>query len=423
VNKPQGLVRYLMAVRVRENLRPISIRLTDQAAWSGGFFLFNMAAAFTFSVSMYAAVTVASSIGLIVAACVRAYALDGPLVAGAKIRVSLDDSFSGKVVLTSSVAGGIVAGVVSALWISLSRGQTPYWALVVLSMAIVVADTPHYFLTMRRAYSRALRTGSLYLAGGLLTVVFARHLDSMVVVLLWIMSTLVCTLSGWLLAAQPTKRDLMFSYRHVSRRMTAEALYSALGSQLGILLIYLTNDPSVTAGVRLAYSLVFAPVFMLIQGLTPLYLVKMSNLYRQASSQGIRLSIYWVSSAWILIFMAGIGGFAAARFPLFHNASFRASIPYLIPVGLSMMGSIGFDSALLGWRFTVSPRLPHRVRLSTVAVELAAQVVGVLVAGPPGLVFALIFTALFKTAIATIIVLRTRDRPSQFGVFDYLPTR
>jgi hypothetical protein len=94
-------------------------------AWSGGFFLFNMAAAFTFSVSNYAAVTVACAFGLIAVACVRAYALDGLLVAGATARVSLHDSFSRRVVWVSSVVGGTIASAFSVLWIWLSTGEAP----------------------------------------------------------------------------------------------------------------------------------------------------------------------------------------------------------------------------------------------------------------------------------------------------------
>jgi hypothetical protein len=148
---------------------------------------------------------------------------------------------------------------------------------------------------MKRAYSRALRTGNLYLLGGLFAIFFGKYLGSMAVMMMWVASTSICTLTGWLLRGNSATRGLEFPYRHVSRRMGAEALYSALGGQLGIFLIYLTSDPSATTGIRLAYSLVFAPAFMIIQGLTPLYLLRMSDLYRQASNEGIRLTVYWIS--------------------------------------------------------------------------------------------------------------------------------
>jgi hypothetical protein len=397
--------------RIRGKTHIIVFRLTDQMAWSGGFFLFNMAAAFTFAVSSYAAVTVAASIGVIGAACVRAYALDGLLVAGAKAHVGLNESFSGRIVWVSSVVGGAVAGALSLLWIWLSTHEAPSWSLIVLSMTVVLADAPHYLLIMKRAYSRALRAGMLYLLGGAIAILFAKQFGPMAVMLTWVMSTLACTLAGWLSTGKSATLRLEFAYRHISRRMGAEALYSALGSQLGIFLIYLTSDASVTTGIRLAYLLVFAPAFMLIQGLTPIYLVRMSDLYRRASNKGTRLASYWIIGSCILLGVAGACGFFAASLPLFDKTNLSATIPYLIPVGLSIMGGISFDAALLGWRFRVSPKFPHRARLATVGVDLATQVTGVLVAGPQGLVVALICTALLKATLAMFMILKLRHKP------------
>lgn len=397
-------------LRLRNNTPAILFRLTDQMAWSGGFFLFNMAAAFAFTVSSYAAVTIASAIGLIAAACVRAYALDGLLVAGAKAHVSLNESFSRRVVWVASVVGAALAGALSLLWIWLSTHATPSLSLMVLSMTIVVADAPHYLLIMKRAYSRALRTGSLYFLGGIIAVLLSKHVNSIAVILMWITSTLVCALTGWMLIGESATTALGFAYRHVSRRIGAEALYSALGAQVGVFLVYLTSDPSVTTGIRLAYLLVFAPAFMLIQGLTPIYLVRMSDLYRRASNKGIRLAVYWISGSCLLLAVAGALGLVAAGLPMFDKTNLTASVPYLVPVGLSIMGSVCFDAALLGWRFRISPKFPHRARLATVTIDVAAQVTGVLLAGPQGLVVALICTAVAKVALAIYMILKLRNR-------------
>jgi hypothetical protein len=416
------LVAHQGRVLARKNTRAVVYRLTDQMAWSAGFFLFNMAVAFTSSVSSYAAVTVACAFGLIAAACVRAYALDGLLVAGATARVNLHDSFSRRVVWISSVVCGAIASAFSVLWIWLSTGETPNWSLIVLPMAIVAADAPHYLLTMKRAYNRALRTGSLYLLGGLFAIFFGKYLGLMAVMMMWVASTSICTLTGWLLAGNSVTRRLEFPYRHVSRRMGAEALYSALGGQLGIFLIYLTSDPSATAGIRLAYSLVFAPAFMIIQGLTPLYLLRMSDLYRQASIKGIQLTVYWISASCLLLAFAGICGFVAVVLP-FSPTTLTSSVPYLVPVGLSIMGSICFDAALLGWRFRVNPKFPHRARLGTVAIDLAAQATGILVAGPQGLVVALISMAALKAIFGTFLILKLRSRPPDSASPVHSPTR
>ena len=404
------LMRSVRRSRAMQRMRPISFRLTDQFTWSGGYFLFNMSAAFAFPMSVYAAVTVSSTMGLIAAMCVRSYALDGRLVAGTRAGVALNEMFSAKVAWVSSVVGGSSAGILTSLWIWLSTNETPSWTLPVLSITIVLADAPHYLLTMKRAYNRALIVGSLYLLGGMLAIVMGRYFASAAVMLIWMTSTLVCTFVGWMLVGQSTRQKLVFPYRHISRRMGAESLYSALGGQLGIFLIYLTSDPSATTGIRLAYSLVFAPAFMLIQGLTPLYLMRMSDLYRRPSEEGVRLSIYWISGACSLLAIAGASGFAAAHFELFGNTKLEASVPYLVPVGLSIMGAIVFDAALLNWRFRVSPTFPHRARLGTVGVDLAVQVTGVLVAGPLGLVVALISTAALKVAFASFIILKLRNR-------------
>jgi hypothetical protein len=198
-----------------------------------------------------------------------------------------------------------------------------------------------------------------------------------------------------------------FAKLGVPLRLSGEALYSALGGQLGVLIIFLTSPPDDTAGIRLAYALVFAPVFMLIQGFSPLFLSRMAQLHAVGGGAQLRLLRMWLSVWGAGIVASGAVG-AALSITVWQNTNFEKVMPFLLPVGAAMLGGLLMDSALLPLRFTAAPQVPHRIRLAAVAAEASLQFALALTWGTSGLVSALLIGFFSKLLLSCLLAVRVR---------------
>jgi hypothetical protein len=388
----------------------IFYRLLDQGLWSGAFFAFNLVAASVLTARDFAALTVSTSIGVIVAACLRAYAVDGRVIAGARIGFSSSESLSRRSVFFSGMIGASLAGSSAFIWLA-AGGSPGVWWLPMLAGAVVLADCPHYAATMYGLFRRAALTALVYLVLAAVVLALNYLKISAPVGLLWLVALAGVWAAG-LLACRPIPwRGQEFSATGVTFRLSGEALYSALGGQLGVLIIFLTSPPDDTAGIRLAYSLVFAPVFMLIQGLSPLFLSKMAHLNLGGGAGQMKLLAVWssVSAAGILA-SGGVGAILSRT--VWLETNFAHVMPFLLPVGAAMLGSLLLDSALLLIRFRASPKIPHRVRLVVLTAEASTQMVLALTLGTTGLVTALMIGFLVKAAVASTIAVRFRSLAS-----------
>lgn len=380
----------------------VAIRLLDQGLWSAASFAFYLVTAMFLSVSEYASVTVCSSIGVIVAAAVRAYAVDGRVIAGARNGHSSGESLERKSLLMSGLAGALGASLLSFIWL-LAANSVIHWWLPVLAGAIVLADGPHYAYTMYGLFRRAAYVASVYaVLAGILFVLSYREVP-LPLVLTWVIALGAVWIIG--LAGPIPWKSSPFATLGVSLRLSGEALYSALGSQLGILVIFITSPPDDTAGIRLAYSLVFAPIFMLIQGLQPLLLSRMAQLHTLGGASQLRLLWIWISFSGGGVVVSGIAG-AALALSMWQGTNFGTVLPFLLPVGAAMLGSLLLDSVMLPMRFTVAPKVPHRIRLAMVSGEACVQITLALVWGTQGLVVALMIGFLAKVVLACVLALR-----------------
>ncbi|QDY90240.1 hypothetical protein E7Y32_08490 [Arthrobacter sp. UKPF54-2] len=384
-------------------------RLADQGLWSAGSFAFNLVGASVLAVTEYASLTVCASIGVIVAAAVRAYAVDGRVIAGARNSLSGQDSLTRKSVLMPGLAGALGAGLFSLMWLVAGNSLTNWWQPLV-AVAIVLADGPHYTATMYGLFRRAAYVAFVYaLLAGAVLVLSSQHVP-FPLVLIWVTSLGAVWAMGWNAIRPIPWTATPIATMGVPLRLSGEAMYSALGAQLGILVIFLTSPPDDTAGIRLAYSLVFAPVFMLIQGFSPLFLSRMAQLHSLGGPAQLQLLRMWLSVWAAGIVLSGAAGAVLSTF--WHNSNFEKVVPFLIPVGAAMLGSLLLDSALLPLRFSVAPQLPHRIRLGVVAAEAALQFALALTWGTGGLVAALMigFSAkLLLSCLLAVRVWRSRD--------------
>lgn len=384
-------------------------RLVDQGLWSAGSFAFNLVGASVLAVTEYASLTVCASIGVIVAAAVRAYAVDGRVIAGARSSLSSQDSLARRSVLIPGLTGALAAGFFSFMWLVAGNSLTNWWQPLV-AVAIVLADGPHYTATMYGLFRRAAYVAFVYavLAGAVL--VLSSQRVSLPLILTWVTSLGAVWAMGWSAIRPIPWTSSPFATLGVPLRLCGEAMYSALGAQLGILVIFLTSPPDDTAGIRLAYSLVFAPVFMLIQGFSPLFLSRMAQLHTLGGPAQLRLLRMWLSVWAAGIVLSGAAG--ALLSTVWHNSNFEKVVPFLVPVGAAMLGSLLLDSALLPLRFTAAPQVPHRIRLGVVAAEAALQFALALTWGTAGLVAALMigfFSKLLLSCLLAIRVWKSRD--------------
>lgn len=387
-------------------------RLFDQLVWSGAFFIFNYVAASSLDVGSFAAVTVAMSAGVIAAACVRAYSIDGPVIAGSRSGLSAAQVISPRAIAWTGLVGA--AGAAAAtLSIVISRGSHGVVGLSLVAVAIVLADSPHYSLTMLKRYKEAASSGATYvlLASLVSGAVFLHFLND--VLLGWIAALVAVTCVGWANFPRQKVPKVTHSSAGIPVRLAAEAMYGAIAGQLGILIVFIISSPSDTAGIRLSYSLVFAPVFMIIQGLSPLLLTKLSELFVATRTKDMtRMATLWCAACSLTLILFGLGGTVLAL-TLWHGTNFENILPFLFPIGLSMLGNVVLDASLLVARFSVAASVPHKVRLIATSFDVSLQLSLTLIFGTGGLVWALILGFMIKISLTfmTTRLYRKQGRP------------
>lgn len=372
----------------------VVIRLLDQGLWSVGFFMFNILASIVLDVDEFAALAVCTSISFVMIAMVRSAAINARLVAGARIGLAPELTLSPRAMLVYSISGAVVAAVICGAWLALGPGTTVTVGLLAITVALVVSDAPHQLLIFGSKYIQAglLALGYALLAGAALTT--GAFLSANWLTLYWCGAGLVLCVAGWILVSgnMPTYAASI-DVRKYAWRLSAEALYVGVAGQLAILMLYLLDDSEAAAGFRLGYALVFAPAFMIIQGISPLYV---KSLARNIEARRlIRKAAVWSLFVSILIAACGIGSIVVGQiFPGY--SALGLAVNYLAPVGISVLAGQILEGATSACRFSVSPEYLHRFRLVVVGIDLACQVFAVICFGVEGLVYAVIVIGFAK---------------------------
>jgi hypothetical protein len=171
-----------------------------------------------------------------------------------------------------TIVGSIFATTLTYVWLSTTETAHDAVTLFVLAGALVLADTPRQILVYGKRYGVAFGLSGVYAFAALLGLLFSlAWAKGGLLMAAWCGGSLASFGMGLLLQRR-VPRGFSRSLRVRAYRWTlsAEALYLGLVNQLAILILYWTAAPETTAGYRLAYSLVFAPAFMVIQGLAPM---------------------------------------------------------------------------------------------------------------------------------------------------------
>lgn len=377
--------------------RRIVLRLLDQVAWSAGFFCFNLAATLVLPTDQFALLAVATSIVFMGVAIARAWAVGSRIVVATKLKLPILEAIDARSMLAASVIVGIMVVASTTLTSNNPAPDLFLFQVVLLVFGLVAADMPRQGLIYSSRYHEALYISVAYVLLSLCAFFFSAILaiDPM---LLWMLSAYLCAGLGWLFhhnigwGASLLPRGVTRSH---AWRMTAESVYTSVASQLALLLLYAFTDASSTAGYRLSYSLVFAPAFMLLQGIAPLLAVQFSGEITKTGRARLKT---WLSGPILTLGSAalcGLAGLIAAISPLVPSL-IASVVPFLLPVGLSLAGAQVLEFLLLGTRYFVSEHAMHRMRLLVVTVDVIVQALAIALAGVNGLVLALIILATMK---------------------------
>ncbi|MGV8874609.1 MAG: hypothetical protein ACOH2Q_18905 [Rhodococcus sp. (in: high G+C Gram-positive bacteria)] len=389
----------------------VLVRTVDQGLWSLGFFAFNITAGVSLTVSEFASLSVGAALGFIAVATSRAWGIYAPIVDAARLGVRPEDSIDRWSSWRGTITFATVVAVASFVWIG-HGGEWGYAAAVAaLAATMVISDLPRQVLIIRGSYSRAALLAALYAVGGLLAAAaIALGADTAALLPIWFCTLLVVLATGLVFCGTATSTIKSDSHFSIAWRITAEAVYLGFGSQIATLLLYLIQDDTATAGIRFAYSLAFAPAFVIIQSIQPLIFKQLATL----SAQGTR-PVLAVSVRWNIVVALGLGGCGlvgyAALSTVLSDTGPATALPYVLPVGLAILSAQTFEVALMATRFFVGPVFTHRARLASVLVDVGSQSMAVFVGGAAGLVWTLIVLSGLRIAVsvAMLVVLPRRD--------------
>ncbi|WP_378147683.1 hypothetical protein ACFJGV_06290 [Cnuibacter sp. UC19_7] len=378
-------------------------RIADQVGWSAAFFLFNSAALASLNTAGFAALAVATAVAFIAIAMNRSFALTSGVVAGASVGVTSTESVSIRRVYASTAVFSLATGAVMYVWLSLSGsaiGQAV--ELAALAAVMVASDSPRQILIVSGRYIQSLGLSIGYAVGGLLGFALSQLWENVSGVL-WIAVLLVIAALGAMLVAVG-QRNRARSHRaaHVGNlgaALALEAAYYGLAGQLGLILLFALSSDAATASLRISYALVFAPAFSLLQGLMPILVRKLSESRVGENVRQLRRLLV----QWALLTTSGAGVSALLSLiwlPYFAAVNVSDLLPFLIPVGVSLVSSQILEAVVLGKRIDSGTKGLHLQRSILAGADMASQAAGVIFLGVPGLVAAISLISVVKLGLA-----------------------
>ncbi|MBE7191070.1 MAG: hypothetical protein INR66_01145 [Gordonia polyisoprenivorans] len=392
--------------------RSFLVRLLDQGLWSAGFFLVNATAAFTMTAADFAALSIATAIAFIAVAVMRSWGVYSFVVVSGRRHRPAAAFVDGHAAWRGAFVCATVGAVVTGAWLSerASTGLALLFAL--LGALIVVSDLPRQLLIAVGAHTRTLPLSSVYLVGGVVTTVaFLLPVGATFTVVAWLLMLVLVTIVGLVLGPRGRARERdPVEHKRVAWRLSAEALYLSIAGQAGLLLLFALHDPTSTAGLRFAYSLVFAPAFVLLQGLQPLMVRQAASAAALGARRSVRLATEWCLGQATLL--AAVGGVIGVALWLFADAAGpRAALPFIVPLGVSIVSAQVFETALMAARFYLDPEVVHRTRLVVVLLDVGSQALGIVIGGPVGLAVALVVFGLARLLLSSagLVLLRRID--------------
>jgi hypothetical protein len=373
-----------------KGLRGTGIRFADQGLWSLASFALNLSASLTLAVGDYSALCIATAVAFVCIAGLRPWSVVSRIVAGARMGISPGNSIDLESGLWSSFIAGMATYALVASCLVLSNGASPVWIPALLSMLIVLADFPRQYLLFQSHHISSAVLSMAYACLGLLTLMlYHGGVGGLYPVVAWIASAAVVVVLGYSFALRykrnvELKRD---NLRGVSWRHAAEGVYVAFGSQAALFILFAVDADQSVAGIRLNYSLVFAPALLMIQALMPLVNMRLARSWLSGKGTASDVSM-WLVGFTGLVLGCGLAGIVGVTL-LPGTSTFREVIPFMLPVGLAILGAQVQEVVTCAFRFSVRARILLRIRVAVVLLDIGGQIAGLYLGGVGGLGVAL----------------------------------
>lgn len=391
--------------------RTLVLRVLDQGLWSLGFFAFTLTAGLALDIPTFAAVAVGTAIGFIAVGAARAWAVNAPVIVAGRAGIAPElaiDLVSGRrgALFFAGIAAAITGG-----WIALDDSAATALSIAALCGLVVLADLPRQVLVIRGRYRQSAAISLTYaVLGGCVGGSMLLGLDTAALVPLWCAVLAVLTAAGVVLCGRSeTGTDALEhlgSRVSFAWRMTAEALYLGIGSQVSTLLLFLVNDDTATAGIRYAYTLVFAPAFVVVQGLQPLVIKHVARVAPDGPKPVVRICLAWSVAVSSAVALCGVAG-AVLLWTVLSDTGPAIATTYLVPVAVAIISGQVFEVALLAARMFVRPETAHRVRLVSVLTDVGSQAIGVVAGGAAGLIAALVVVGVARIVVSALVLVMT----------------
>lgn len=385
-------------------------RVLDQVAWSAGLFLFNAAALNSVDLSTYSAIAVATATAFIAVAVARSYSTSAGIVIATRSGIPSTMSVDRRRTALTSAVIGLAAALALLVWMII-EGVPQAAVLSLLVFSIVFADAPRQCLIVAGSYVAVSLSSALYALAGA-AVLVSSFVGSPPVIGFWSSTLLLLCVGTWALVLGTVHRSWKYPRSRVATRtafsLGLEAAYFGIAGQIGLIALFAIELTDDTAALRVAYALVFSPAFSLVQGLLPLITRELSaKSVSGQTDQARRLVFGWI----LFVLVAAIASALVARLwlPLISGSPpIEDLLPFLLPVGLSLVAGQTLEVAVLFLRLVSDGRGVHLQRTVVASLDIALQVLGVFLFGVPGLIGVITGMSVVRLAIAAVYLRRPR---------------
>jgi len=385
-------------VTVGNRLGVAALALIEQGLWSAGFLAFTAVTAVTLDAADLADLALSTAIGLIFLAAIRAWSIDAVIVLGN------GSALAGRLrrITAAYILGSVGSATICGAWLGLSASSENGIVYTAFAAALVLGDLGRYRALAGANLSVSISYASCYaVAGAVATLIGYRTANGLAVVWLWVVVLALLSVPTMvrLLFIDLSPRVELRELPKYARYMTLESVYLGVAGQAAIFLcVALGTDQDVT-GLRLAYSLAFAPAGLVVQGLGP-HVLRLGSRVRD-SKQGVRYAAYWGSFC-----AAGymLSGFAFATFfGDVHSENLDLASTFVPAVGSLLIAQVCTNAMQVPFRYRYGPRASQLLRLAGVMIDILFQLAGLLIGATNGFILSIYAASVVRLVIVSVV--------------------
>jgi hypothetical protein len=374
----------------------VVLRMLDQLLWSFAFFILNAAALRDLTTAGFASFATVTAIGFMAVAVSRAASVNADVISGSRRGLVSTAAASGRVAAGTSVAVGIISASICYALLSVKSGDHVV-LLPCFVFLMVCSDIPRQLLVIRGHYAEAMGVSASYVALAV-SIAFLMHGKTLVA---WASCLLILLALGWSLVVvrSAAQRSVTREGPRLRAQLALEAIYFGLAGQAGLLVLFTLGYDESTAALRISYALAFAPVFSLVQGITPLVVRSVSErLVRGDHRAALHVPDIFAAAVTVLAVVVGVA--ACVILPRFESADLDGLWLYLPVVGLSLVTAQIMElNVTVARMFGARTRL-HAERSAVAGADVLLQVAGAVWMGPIGVASAMTAASIMRALFA-----------------------